>query len=237
MALEAPHEYVAFVERHLPRLRRDAALIVGAGREPDELYPEVLTDVAARWRLFQLLHRLLGRSDAADEYLRRAFARRARRWQDEQITPVEVQVWQVETLDEPLVVDAWPGAGTPGWAGATGPYARPPAPREQLAPLSARAVRPASPTWTSMALRLAPVLLTAGRRPARPLAEAAVAWWHAYEAQRRRKYVVVATAFLLLLGLLTRASAYGAEHWSAPAPATVVTVASEPAGRAPHITP
>jgi hypothetical protein len=186
MALEAPNEYVAFVERHLPRLRRDAALVVGEGREADELYPEVLTDVAARWGLIQLMRTRLGRTDFADAYLRRAFARRAKRWQDEQITPVHVEVWQVEQLPEPLEIRGWQP--------------------EELAPVHARTNRlaPARPMWSSMALRLAPVLLASSRLEVRPLAEAAVAWWHAYEAQRRRKYVALATVFLLVLMLLAR---------------------------------
>jgi hypothetical protein len=185
MALEAPHEYVEFVERHLPRLRRDAALVVGEGREADEFYPEVLTDVAARWRLIELRTRL-GRRDAAEAYLRRAFVRRAKRWQDEQITPVQVQVWQIESLPGPMEVQGWHP--------------------EQLAPVAARTghQETSRPMWTSMALRLAPVLLATSRLEVRPLAEAAVAWWHAYEAQRRRKYVLLAAVFLMILALLAR---------------------------------
>jgi hypothetical protein len=211
MALEAPHEYVAFVERHLPRLRRDAALVVGEGHDADELYPDELTDVAARWGLFELLRTRLGRADAADAYLRRAFARRAKRWQDEQITPVEVQVWQVEQLPGPVETGGWHP--------------------EQLAPVHARTGQsaPARPMWTSMALRLAPVLLASSRMEIRPLAEAAVAWWHAYEAQRRRKYIAVGAVFMLVLALLTRVPLRDSEIFSAP-PAGPAVVSDIPGG-------
>jgi hypothetical protein len=201
MALEAPAEYVAFVERHLPRLRRDSALVVGEGREPDELYPDVLTDVAARWGLFELLRRWLRRPEPAEAYLRRSFARRARRWQDEQITPVEVEVWRVEQLPSPVPVEGW----------------RP----EQLPPVHARTGRALAmtPLWSSMALRLAPVLLASARLEVRPLAEAAVAWWHAYEARRRRRYIAAGVAFILFLGLLTRVPLRDSDVWYAPATA------------------
>jgi hypothetical protein len=209
MALEAPHEYVEFVERHLPRLRRDAALVVGEGHEADELYPDVLSDVAARWGLFELLGRWFRRRGLADAYLRRAFARRAKRWQQEQITPVEVEVWQVEQLPSPVPV------AVPRWH------------PEQLAPVHARVGRPLamSPLWTSMALRLAPVLLASARLEVRPLAEAAVAWWHAYEVRRRRRYIAACAAVLLALMLLTRVSLDAGDRWYAPTPAPVpVTV-------------
>jgi hypothetical protein len=192
LPLEAPPEYVAFVERHLARLRRDAALVVGEGRSADELYPEVLTDVATRWRLFELLRTRLGRPGAADAYLRKAFARRARRWQDQQLTPVEVEVWQVEQLPEPARPDQPPG------------------------PPSAERSRFARPVWASMALRLAPVLLKSSRLEVRPLAEAAVAWWHAYEARRRRRYVAAAVAFVLVMSILTRVSVRDADVFSGP---------------------
>jgi hypothetical protein len=198
MALEAPREYVTFVERHLPRLRRDAALVVGEGRQPDELYPDVLSDVAARWGLFELSRRLLHRGGLADAYLRWAFARRARRWQNEQITPVEVEVWQVEQLPSPVAVAGWHP--------------------EPLAPVHARTGRPTavSPMWSSMALRLAPVLLATSRLEARPLAEAAVAWWHAYEARRRRRQIAAGVAFVLFMVLITRVPARDSDLFSAP---------------------
>ena len=206
MALEAPQEYVEFVERHLPRLRRDAAIVVGEGRRADELYPDVLTDVAARWALFELLRTRLRRGGAADAYLRRAFARRARRWQQEQLTPVEVEVWQVERLPTDLPVDGWR--------------------RERFAPVHARLGRPAElpPLWSSAALRLAPVLLATHRLEVRPLAEAAVAWWHAYEARRRRRYIAASAALVFVFALLARVPLHDSDVFSAPVPITLVEV-------------
>lgn len=231
MALEAPREYVTFVERHLSRLRRDAALVVGEGHHADELYPEVLADVAVRWGRLELLRKRLRRPGAADAYLRRAFARHARRWQEEQLTPVEVEVWRIEDLpgtdgdDGGTAVAGMPGtdptgtgANTAGIAGAGG-HRTPPGPPalvltvegwqpERLAPVHTGIglPEPLPPLWTSLALRLAPVLLADSRIEVRPLAEAAIAWWHAYEARRRRRYVVAVTVLLLLLGFLSRLS-------------------------------
>jgi hypothetical protein len=209
MAMEAPHEYVQFVERHLPRLRRDAALVVGEGHRADELYPDVLSDVAARWALFELLRRWFRRRGLADAYLRRAFARRAKRWQQEQITPVEVEVWQVERLPTSVPMPIWHP--------------------EQLAPVHARLGRPLAmpPLWSSMALRLAPVLLASARLEVRPLAEAAVAWWHAYEARRRRRYIAACTALVLGLTLLARAPLRDSDLWYSPAPPPVPVAAVE----------
>src|SRR5256886_17111871 len=50
LALEPPHAYVAFVATHLEPLRAQAASVVGDEEDAEQLYPEVLTDVAARWR-------------------------------------------------------------------------------------------------------------------------------------------------------------------------------------------
>src|SRR5262245_17329897 len=80
MSLEPPVGYVAFVARHLEPLRADATQAVGADDGADELYPEVLTDVAARWGWLELMRTRLRRSGAADDYLRRAFDRKVQRW-------------------------------------------------------------------------------------------------------------------------------------------------------------
>ena len=81
------------------------------------------------------------------------------------------------------------------------------------------------PLWTSMALRLAPVLLASSRLEVRPLAEAAVAWWHAYEVRRRRRYIAAGAAFLLLFGLLTRVPLRDGDVFYAPVARTSVTAA------------
>jgi hypothetical protein len=178
MAGEAPPGYVAFVARHLEPLRRDAALVVGDERDADLLYPDVLADVAARWSWLELMRTRLGRSGAADSYLRQAFARRCERWQVERLRtdpeslgPVDVQV---------LRSDEW----------------------LPMLPLTPRFE--AAPTRSNAAARLAPFLRAGTRAEVGPLAEAAIAWWHAYEAYRRRLAVAGLVALFLLTLFLLR---------------------------------
>jgi hypothetical protein len=101
MVLEPPHGYVAFVATHLEPLRAQAASVVGGDEDAGQLYPEVLTDVAARWRWLRWRSRL-SRAEAADSYLRRAFLRRSRRWRERQVepddgwAPVDIEVWTAD---------------------------------------------------------------------------------------------------------------------------------------------
>jgi hypothetical protein len=158
MVLEPPPAYVDFVATHLEPLRVEVAGVVDGPDEIERLYPEVLTDVAVRWRRLQLWQRMRRRSDVTETCLRRALARRSRRLraEQEQLYPAEldVQVWTV--------------------------------------------YRPARPVRSSAGARMAGYL-----RPGPPpsdrtiLAEAAVAWWHAYEAHRRHR--LVATVVLLIM--------------------------------------
>src|SRR5213082_2081118 len=71
LALEPPHAYVDFVATHLEPLRAQAASVVGGDEEAEQLYPDVLTDVAARWRWLRW-RTWLSRREAADSYLRRS---------------------------------------------------------------------------------------------------------------------------------------------------------------------
>jgi hypothetical protein len=169
LALEPPPRYVAFVAAHLEPLREDAAGVVGGDDDAGRLYPEVLTDVALRWRWLELLRRGLGRPDAADSYLRRAFVRRSRRWREDAAawdawSAVEIRVWTAEQV----------------W---TAPRPRPV--RSSGATRIAAYVRPVS---ADRAI----------------LAEAAVAWWHAYEAHRRRRFIAAAVAVVLLIAFAWR---------------------------------
>ncbi|MFC0529573.1 hypothetical protein [Phytohabitans kaempferiae] len=173
---EPPAEYIAFVEHHLDTLRRDAARVVGTEHDADHLYPDVLTDVAARWRWLRLRHRLR-QADATDVYLRRAFTRRADSWRVPDLLPLD-------SLD-----DAWP-VEVQVWS--TGSVDPPPLPPPS---------RPAAP---SVALRLAPHLDPTQRPQAGPLAEAAVAWWHACEARRRRRRIAAVVVALVLVALTNR---------------------------------
>ncbi len=60
--------------------------------------------------------------------------------------------------------------------------------------------RPARPVWSSGATRQAPYLTPDHRAGA--VAEAAVAWWHAYEVRRRRRLVTMAVVVALGLVML-----------------------------------
>src|SRR5256885_13843839 len=78
LALEPPHAYVAFVATHLEPLRAQAASVVGDEEDAEQLYPEVLTDVAARWRWLRW-RGWLSRRGGAEGYPRRALPPRAPR--------------------------------------------------------------------------------------------------------------------------------------------------------------
>jgi hypothetical protein len=205
-AAEPPPGYIAFVARHLDPLRSQAAQVVGVGQDADQLYPDVLMDVATRWGWLELARTRLHRPDAAERYLRRAFARRAQRWESEERWASgegqePAQLWgsvdrwaparpepEVSfevTGDWPADGD-WPGDGD--WrAGGDWPMGRPP-------------VRPVP--RTSVAVRLAPRLVPTTSSPPAPVAEAAIAWWHAYEARRRRRWWAVLVVGLVLVAVL-----------------------------------
>jgi hypothetical protein len=210
MAGEAPPGYVAFVARHLEPLRRDAARVVGDESDADQLYPDVLTDVAARWSWLELMRTRLGRTDAAETYLQRAFQRRSERWradqESESLVLVDVKVlrpdagiWSTVPVAQSPVAQSPVGWFPVGWS----PVAQSPV-----------GWSPAAPTpRSSAATRLAPFVRPPARTEVGPLAEAAVAWWHAYEARRRRLLIVtlaVALAFIMVLLHIGQASGFGA---------------------------
>jgi hypothetical protein len=60
----------------------------------------------------------------------------------------------------------------------------------------------ARPQYVSNAVRIAQTLVIPKRPHATPLLEAAIAWYHAGEELRKRKYLAVAVVFLLLLALM-----------------------------------
>ncbi len=192
MTSEPPDEYVAFVARHLATLRRDAARVVGDERDADMLYPDVLTDVAARWRWLDLLRTRRSRAEARERCLREAFERRSANWSTEQAFPVEVEVW----------VPQQAAPAGPAWSVNFGRYAAESHTAvDGYIQLSEAAQRP---VWSSMALRLAAHVTPLAQNQVGALAEAAVAWWHAYESYRRwRLYRAVAIALMVAM-LMTR---------------------------------
>jgi len=92
MTSEPPAGYVAFVSRHLEPLRQDAMRVVGGVEEADQLYAEVLTDVAGRWSWLELQRTRLGQTDAADEFLGQAFARRSERFYLDEALADDLQI-------------------------------------------------------------------------------------------------------------------------------------------------
>jgi hypothetical protein len=190
MDLEPPTGYVVFVEHHLEPLREAAAGVVGTERDPDELYPAVLSAVAARWGWLELLRTRLGRAGAADSYLGQAFARQAQRWQSAQRGPDDAEPIEMRVLR--------PGEPLPPLEPLVAPSTAPGSPD-----------RPAPPPVSSAAVRLAPFTRPEPRPRVAPLAEAAVAWWHAYEARRNRRMVVALTGVAVLFLLILRASQAG----------------------------
>ena len=78
------------------------------------------------------------------------------------------------------------------------------------APIDIRVLRPGEPPprWTgasaSAAARLAPQLAPTARPTFGPVADAAIAWWHAYETRRRRRWIALAAALIVLVLWLAR---------------------------------
>ncbi|MGK5677841.1 hypothetical protein [Actinoplanes sp. URMC 104] len=89
---EPPTEYVAFVAAHLDELRRETNRLVGGDTEAAHLYMDVLADVARHWRGLSLSCRLLGRPEAARDYMRHRLAVRTKQWRDDQFYEVDVRV-------------------------------------------------------------------------------------------------------------------------------------------------
>lgn len=175
LSLEPPPGYVAFVARALEPVREEATRMVGDEQVADQLYPDVLTDVAVRWSWLELLRRLRQR-DAAEEYLRRALVRRWQRQQSE-------QTW--ETVEPSFAVDIQvlrPDQRPPPWSGSS----------------------------TSAAVRLAPQVAPTERPTFGPVADAAVAWWHAYETWRRRRWLALLVATFVLVAFLVRVFGHSA---------------------------
>jgi hypothetical protein len=152
---EPPADYVAFVTTHASWLRTEAARLVGDARVSEEIYLEVLTDLAGRWRRLRWLRR-------ADGYMRQRLAARTGQWRDDQIYEVEVRVL------------------------------RPPDP---VVPLFRRG--------GSLALRKAAVIEGTARADLEALADAEIAWVHAYlRSQWRRLFRYIAFCVVVVGALV-----------------------------------
>jgi hypothetical protein len=156
---EPPADFVTFVAVHLTDLQREAARLTGGPEHAEEIYPEVLADVAGHWRRLSLRRRWTHR-DAAGEYLTQRLHTRAKQWRDDQVYEVEVHV-----------------------------------------------LKPAVPQFrtSSIALRKAAVLPGTVRAYQRPVAEAAIAWNHAWRRARWHGIVRVAAGLLVVFFGLVQA--------------------------------
>ncbi len=76
--------------------------------------------------------------------------------------------------------------------------------------LPAASFRAPRPAWSSVAVRLAPHTGQPRRLTPGPVAEAAVAWWHAYEAKRRYLYVAALVAVFAFFAMVIRYDAAAA---------------------------
>jgi hypothetical protein len=206
MSLDPPSAYVAFVERHLDPLRRDASRVVGAEHRADEVYPDVLTAVAARWSWLELQTRL-GRPNAADGYLLRAFARRVQRWHADRSAADDSRD---SSADGPgggrgsIEITVW--EPTPG---PEDPLRRYVLQSGSETPVLARPERP-TPPRSSAALRLAAQLRPLDSVLAAPIAEASIAWLHAYATWRRNRIAAqLVGAAILIVVVTARMPAFG----------------------------
>jgi hypothetical protein len=175
---EPPAEFIAFVAGRLASLRSETARLVGGERFAPEVYTEVLTDLAGHWRRLCWRSRL-GHPDAHAEYLDRRLAARTRQWREDQIYPVEVTVLRQDPDPAPAPI--------PAPAGAAAPVQRRTAPRVE-----------------TVARRMAPLLPTTARTDAQVVAEAGIAWVHAYRRYVWRRYARLCGGIVVLIGYLVQ---------------------------------
>jgi hypothetical protein len=195
---EPPPDFIAFVTARLVRLRGEAARLIGGDRSAPEIAMQVLTDLAGHWRWLTWRARLTHR-DAAGEYLDRRLTARARQWREEQIYPVEVDVLSEATWSPPqeqILVSA----------GTVATWADPPAgpARPLTAAATARFQRPPTPPEETLAQQLAFFLPSTVRRGSELVAEAEIAWVHAYRRYLWRRYLRMGGGMVLLIGSLVQ---------------------------------
>jgi len=185
---EPPPEFLAFVAARLAALRSEAARLTGGDRGAPEISMQILTDLAGRWRWLTWLGRLTGR-DAAGEYLDRRLTARTRQWREDQVYPVEVRVLR----DTDRILET---AGAPP---TDAQYRRPPA-HESPAP----AHEFPAPAHESVAQRLASLLPSTVRAGTEVIAEAEIAWVHAYRRYVWRRYWGMGGAVVLLIASMVQ---------------------------------
>jgi hypothetical protein len=177
---EPPPEFIAYVAGRLVRLRGEAARLIGGDRSAPEIVMQVLTDLAGHWRWLTWRSRLTHR-DEAGAYLDRRLTVRAKQWREEQIYPVEVNVLPEASWASPQILTT---------AGAAS--ARP----------AAGAAQCRRPPEESLAQQLAFFLPSTVRHGSEVVAEAGIAWVHAYRRYVWRRYLRVCGGIALLIGSL-----------------------------------
>jgi len=179
---EPPPEFIAFVATRLTALRGEAARLLGGDRSAPEIGMQVLTDLAGHWRWLTWRGRLT-RRDAAGDYLDRRLTARTKQWREDQIYPVEVNV---------LSDAAWapPAEQILATAGAS------------AAPAQFR--RPPTPPAETLAQQLAFFLPSTVRHGTEVIAEAEIAWVHAYRRYVWRRYCRLGGGIVLLIGALVQ---------------------------------
>ncbi len=179
---EAPPEFITFVAARLCMLRGEVARLTGGDRAAPEVTMQVLVDLAGHWRGLTWLGRLT-RRDAAAEYLDRRLTARTKQWREDQIYPVEVDVLRDDTWAAPPVQILEPAGAAP----ATAPYRRPAAPAEE-----------------SLAQQLAFFLPSTVRGDVEAVADAEIAWVHAYRRYVWLRYCRMGGGFVLLIGAMVQ---------------------------------
>jgi len=171
LVLEAdpPAEYVDFVSRHLAALRSATLRAVDDAHRAELLYPEVLTDVAMAWRRLESA-RLRGHPEVASDYLDRCLQRRVYGTIDSDDDAAGPDV-EVRFVVWDSDSSSLPGLPPPGHERAR----------------------------QNAAVRIAEHLLPLVDPEPAPTAEAAIAWWHAYEQHRRRRQLLAAIAGLAVI--------------------------------------
>jgi hypothetical protein len=172
---EPPPEFIAFVVARLTALRSEATRLLGGERAAPEISMQVLTDLAGRWRWLTWQRRLTHR-DTAGAYLDRRLTARARQWREDQVYPAEVTVLREVDWARPQAAMAMAGAP---------PAASPQAP---------------SPPEETLAQQLAYFLPSTIRRGSEVVAEAEIAWVHAYRRYLWRRYSLQTGGMVLLVG-------------------------------------
>lgn len=201
MEPEAPRDYVDFVVGQIPMVRAEAARLIGGDPQADQVYNQALMDVAGRWHQFTWQRRFSHRDNRAD-FLRRRLRARAEQWREDRIYPVDV-------VHVPNAATATFEVTSPAatWAASSAPFRETSpvgasSPVRAISPAQSRAYRPVGAADT-VARQMAPLLPATVRTQAAPVAEAEIAWEHAYRRYRMWRLALRCAAVAFVVGEIT----------------------------------